>query len=121
MNTKLQRVKERKIERCLRALAAAHGFELVRPGAAVTSVTPVRAPEADPRQVELPHHVRSCLRHDECDLADEIARRNGRHAADHCHDQGCEQCKREAYGDRRGVRTRSDACRTPTPGPTVQE
>lgn len=102
MTKKLQRAeqaKQRKIVRALRALAAAHGFEIVRvqlpvhdaPGQVVGHMMMTR-PAADPRQVDLPHHVRRCLRHDECDLADEIARRSGRHAADHCHDLGCEQC-----------------------------
>lgn len=35
---------------------------------------------------------RTCNRHDDCDSADVLARDDGRLAAEHCHDEGCEEC-----------------------------
>lgn len=34
----------------------------------------------------------SCNRHADCDKADRMARRGGRHRAEHCHDECCEEC-----------------------------
>lgn len=36
--------------------------------------------------------LRSCNRHDDCDSADRDARERGRIAAEHCHDDCCEEC-----------------------------
>lgn len=86
--------------------AASLGFELVETkrrapqdteddSRAARRVKPITPSAVDPRQADLPHHVRTCNRHDDCDLADEIARKSGKRViADHCHLEGCDECKR---------------------------
>jgi len=45
---------------------------------------------------ELKLQKKSCNRHDDCDVADERARKNGQSfGADHCHDECCSDC----FGD----------------------
>ncbi len=44
-------------------------------------------PEPEPEKV-----ARTCNLHFDCDAANAKARAAGRHAADHCHDDACEEC-----------------------------
>jgi hypothetical protein len=149
--TKLQRserARAKRIERGLRSLAAALGFDLVKQGSELVRVKPraKREPADDPRQLPLPYESlkhttqrvfypghgfaapvcdhcgtpepfnvlcpacedlvdvstgrvvpRACNRHDDCEHADNVARESGRHAADHCGDEECDQCLQRGH------------------------
>lgn len=77
------------IDRLIRtALTRAAEEQLPDLKARIGSVVADALKHCDPE----PPKPRKCNRHDDCDAANDKARAQGYLAADHCHDEDCEDC-----------------------------
>lgn len=98
---------ERATEECLEALERVHRDygniirKLRKSLAAEVKRAPKRKPKLtlvpvpDPRQLELPLAV-SCNRHEDCELADELAAKGGGNYVAHCHG-ACGECANQRW------------------------